>query len=80
MVLLPRAIRGTIMNDELHTVRSSVRLARRALERQLALARTGAPVEPAALGEAMAHLDDPLKELEALEKAGALRVPPGKRR
>jgi hypothetical protein len=44
-----------------------------------ALVDAGVTPEPAAFGEAVAHLDEAVRELEAIEKAGPFRVLPGGR-
>ncbi len=67
------------MSGRLPALRASLRLAREALERQLALAQAGVTPEAAAFGEAIAHLDDALKEREAVERAGPFRVLAGGR-
>jgi len=61
------------------SVRASLLLARRALERQLALIEARETPDTGAFAEVAAHLDDALKALEALEKGGPLRVLPGGR-
>jgi hypothetical protein len=65
------------MNDRFLSVRASLLLARRALERQLALIEMRETPDAGAFAEVAAHLDDALKALEALEKGGPLRVLPG---
>ena len=65
------------MNDRFLPVRAGLLLARRALERQLALIGARERPDAAAFAEVTAHLDDALKELEALAKAGPPRVLPG---
>ena len=64
------------MNDRFLPVRASLLLARRALERQLALIEMRETPDAGAF-EVAAHLDDALKELDALENGGPLRVLPG---
>ena len=65
------------MNDRFLSVRASLLLARRALERQLALIEARERPDAAAFAEVATHLDDALKELETLAKGGPLRVLPG---
>src|SRR3954464_14020427 len=71
----PRGYRP--MNDRFLSVRASLLLARRALERQLALIEARERPDTDAFAEVAAHLDGALRELEALEKGGPLRVWPG---
>jgi hypothetical protein len=67
------------MNDRFLPVRASLLLARRVLERQLALIEAREVPDTDAFTEVAAHLDDALKELKVLEKGGPLRVLPGGR-
>src|SRR5690349_5315982 len=56
------------MNERFLPVRASLLLARRALERQLALTQAGIPPSVDGLAEVLAEVDAALKALDALEK------------
>ena len=71
---------GTATRDErLVAARASLALARQAFVRLHALVGAGATPEPADFGEVVAHLDEAMRELEAIEKASPFRVLPGGR-
>jgi hypothetical protein len=67
------------MNDRFVPLRTSLLLARRALERQLALIEMRETPDAGAFAEVAAHLDDALKVLDVLERPVPLRVLPGGR-
>ena len=67
------------MNERFVHVRASLLLARRAVERQLGLVAMKEAPDADAFVEVAAHLDDALRELDALERPVPLRVLPGGR-
>ena len=69
---------GAATRDErLVAARASLALARQAFVRLQALIGAGVTPEPADFGAVVAHLDEAMKELEALETARPFRVLPG---
>ena len=72
---------GAATRDErLLAARASLALARQAFARLHALVGAGVTPEPADFGAVAAHMDETMKELEAVETARRFRVLPGGRR
>ena len=67
------------MSDRLPAIAADLRVIRRELEWQLALALAGVVPEPGVLARVFAKLTDILEELEQLEEAGPPRWEPGGR-
>jgi hypothetical protein len=69
---------GAATRDErLLAARAGLALARQAFVRLHALVGAGVTPEPADFGAVVAHLDEAIKELEAIETARPFRVLPG---
>jgi len=66
-------------DERLLAARASLALARQAFVRLQALAGAGVTPEAAAFGAVVAHLDEAVRELEAIETARPFRVLPGGR-
>ena len=64
-------------DERLLAARASLALARQAFVRLQALIGAGVTPAPADFGAVVAHLDEAVRELEALETARPFRVLPG---